>query len=138
MKFEMTNFQAVAASLAVEGEVCDLPEAKLLLQAEADKEIAPLIQKVGAASIAEIERLMAELHEAKDYLQTEKQRVERETARYADLAQMASVTAKIICDAVSQWHPARNQQTTNASEATGASTEVDQETDATVGKQPFN
>ena len=42
MKLEMTNFQAVAASLTVEGDVCDLPNAKVWMQA-ADTEIAPLI-----------------------------------------------------------------------------------------------
>jgi hypothetical protein len=36
---------------------------------------------------------------------------------------MASATTKIISDAVSQWHPASNQQ--NASEVTAASTQDD-------------
>jgi ketosteroid isomerase-like protein len=36
---------------------------------------------------------------------------------------MASFTAKIIFDAISQWHPASNQQ--NASEVMAASTEDD-------------
>jgi hypothetical protein len=49
MKLEMANFQAVAASLTIEGEVCDLPHAKLWMQAEADAEMAPVIQKLGAA-----------------------------------------------------------------------------------------
>jgi hypothetical protein len=43
--------------------------------------------------------------------------------RYTNLTQMASFTAKIIFDAISQWHPASNQQ--NASEVTAASTEDD-------------
>ena len=112
MKLEMANFQAVAASLAVEGEVCDLPDAKLWMQSETDGEMTPLIQKIGATSIAEIDRLIAELQEAKDHLQSEKERIERETVRYKNLAQMASTTAKIISDAVSQWNPlatSRNQ-----------------------------
>jgi hypothetical protein len=121
MKPEMTDFQAFAASLAVEGEVCDLPDVKLWLQA-ADAEMAPLIQKLGAASTAEIERLIAELQGAKEHLQSERERIERETLRYMSLTQMASTTAKIISDAVSRWHPARNQQTSDTSEATPAST----------------
>jgi hypothetical protein len=44
---------------------------------------------------------------------------------YTNLTQMASFTAKIIFDAISQWHPASNQQKTNASEVTAASTEDD-------------
>jgi hypothetical protein len=110
MKPEMTNFQAFAANLAVEGEVCDLPHAMLWMQA-ADEEIAPLIQKLGATSTAEIERLIAELQEAKDHLQSERERIERETWRYTKLTQMASTTARIISDAVSRWHPQQSKTT---------------------------
>jgi hypothetical protein len=120
MEPEMTDFQAFAANLAVEGEVCDLPSTKLWMQA-AHEEMAPLIQKLGATSTAEIERLIAELQEAKDHLQSERERIERETSRYTTLTQMASTTARIISDAVSQWHPARNGQKSNTSEAVAAS-----------------
>jgi hypothetical protein len=61
MEFDISNFQALAANLVVEGEVCDLAHAKLSTQTETDMEIAPLIQQVGATSIAEIDRLIAEL-----------------------------------------------------------------------------
>lgn len=121
MKPEMTDFQAFAASLAVEGEVCDLPNTRLWMQA-ADAEIAPLIQRLGATSTAEIERLIVELQEAKDHLQSESERIERETLRYTSLSQMASTTARIILDAVSQWHPARNEQKSDTCKATPAST----------------
>ena len=124
MQPEMTNFQGFAASLAVEGEVCDLPNAKLWMQA-ADAEMAPLIQRLGATSTAEIERLIAELQEAKDNLQSERERIEREMVHYTNLTQMASTTAKIISDAVSRWHPARNPQKSNMSKATPASIEDD-------------
>jgi hypothetical protein len=110
MRPEMTDFQAFAASLAVEGEVCDLPNAKPWMQA-ADSEMTPLIQKLGATS--------------KDHLQSERERIEQEALRYTTLAQMASTTAKIISDAVSQWHPARNEQKSNTSKATSTSTEDD-------------
>ena len=98
-------------------------KAKLSTPTETDPEIAPLIEKVGATSIAEIDRLIADLQEAKSYLQSEGERIERETVRYTNLTQMASFTAKIIFDAISQWHPASNQQ--NASEVTAASAEDD-------------
>ena len=121
MKFEMSNFQALAANLPVRGEVCDLTYAKLSTQVETDTEMIPsLIEKVGATSIAEIDRLIAELQEAKSYLQSEGERIERETVRYTNLAEMTLFTTKIIFDAVSQWHPASNQQ--SASEVTAAST----------------
>ena len=97
MRPEMTDFQAFAASLAVEGEVCDLPHAKLWMQA-ADAETAPLIQKLGATTTAEIERLIAELQGAKEHLQSERERIERETLRYTSLTEMAFTAAKIISD----------------------------------------
>ena len=123
MKFDITSFQAVAANLAVEGEVCDLAHAKRSTPTETDPEIAPLIEKVGATSIAEIDRLIAELQDARNYLRAEGERIERETVRHANLTLMASATTKIISDAVSQWHPASNLQ--NTSEVTAASTEDD-------------
>jgi hypothetical protein len=123
MKLEMTNFRAVAANLVAEGEVCDVAHADVSTQTETGTEIAPLIQQIGDTSIAEIDRLIAELQEAKSYLQSEGERIEREMVRYTNLTQMASFTAKIIFDAISQWHPASNQQ--NASEVTAASTEDD-------------
>jgi hypothetical protein len=123
MKFEMSSFQAVAANLPVEGEVCDIPSVKLSRQPGTDAEIAPLIEKVGATSIAEIDRLMAELREVKGHLQSERARIEREVLTYTNLAQMASAAVKIISDAVSQWHPTRNPQKIGASEVTAASTE---------------
>ena len=146
MKVDITSFQTVAASLAIEGEVCDLAPTRVSTQTETDTEIAAFIEKVRAMSVAEIDRLMAELQDAKTYLLSERERIERETVRYANLTLMASATTKIISDAVSQWHPASNQQ--NASEVTAASTEDDihrsqwdtselgQETEATEGTPP--
>ena len=123
MKFDITNFQTLAANLPVEGEVCDLAHAEVSTQTETDTEIAPLIQQVAATSIAEIDELMAELQEAKNYLQSEGERIEQETVRYTNLTQMASATVRIISDAVSQWHPARNQQNSSASDVAAASAE---------------
>jgi hypothetical protein len=121
MKFDITDFQTLAANLPVGGEVCDLAQAKHPTQTETDTEIAPLIQEIGATSIAEIDQLIAELQGVKNHLQSEGERVEREMVRYTKLTQMASFTAKIIFDVISQWHPASNQQ--NASEVEAASTE---------------
>ena len=123
MKLEMTDFQAVAENLVAEGEVCNLPPLTFSTPTETESEIAALIQKAEAAPIAEIERLIAELQKARDHLHLEAERIEREMVRYANLAQMASVTTKIIFDAVSQWHPARSQQQSTASEINATSTE---------------
>ena len=46
-------------------------EASWTPKTETDVDIAPLIQKVGATSIAEIEKLIGELQQAKHFLQTE-------------------------------------------------------------------
>ena len=99
-------------------KIFELAHAELSAQAETDAEIATFIQKAEATSIAEIDRLLAELEEAKNYLQSEGKRIELEMAGYTNLAQMTSLTAKIISDAVSQWHPARNQEESNPCEVT--------------------
>jgi hypothetical protein len=121
-KREKSPPDAVAANTEIKQEICELAHAELSAQAETDAEIVTFIQKVEETSIAEIDRLLAELEEAKNYLQSEGKRIELEMARYTNLTQMTSLTAKIISDAVSQWHPARNQQKSNDSEVTEAST----------------
>ena len=57
----------------------------------------------GAASIADIERLMAELQAARDYLQAEGERVRRANANYAHLAQAASASARVIAESIAKW-----------------------------------
>jgi hypothetical protein len=75
---------------------CASKEAALRLACDLARRIAPLIQKVGASSIAEIEKLIEELQEARDFLQSEGERIQRETAHYTNLTQMASASVKII------------------------------------------
>jgi hypothetical protein len=87
-------------------------EAPSTPKTESDADIAPLIQRVGAKSIAEIEKLMGVLQEVKNFLQSEGERIQRETAHYTNLTQMASASVKIIFDTVAGWreagHPLRN------------------------------
>ena len=120
MKLEMTNFQAVAANLVAEGDVCDLACAKPATQPETDTEIAPIIQKLGATSIADIDNLVSELQEARDYLQSEGERIRAETVRYISLSGAASASVKIIFDALRAWrtadHSAHNQSQASAFE----------------------
>ena len=56
-------------------------------------------------------KLIGELQETKNFLQSEADRIERETARSMNLTQMASASVKIIFDTVSGWrqagHPMR-------------------------------
>src|SRR5919204_485777 len=123
MNFDITNCQTLAENLRVEGEVCDLTHAEVSTQTEINAEIVTLIQQIGATSVAEIDRLVSELQEAKSQLQSKRQQVEREMVRYTQLTQTASFTAKIILDTISQWHPASNPQKPSASEVLVASTE---------------
>jgi hypothetical protein len=124
MKLEMTNFQAVAANLVAAGDVCDLACAKPDTQPETDTEIAPIIQKLGATSIADIDNLVSELQEARDYLQSEGERIQAETVRYISLTGAASASVKIIFDALRAWrtadHSAHNQSQASAFEITDA------------------
>ena len=124
-KREKSPPEAVAANTEIKQEIYELAHAELSAQAEPDAEIATFIQKVEETSIAEIDRLLAELEEAKNYLQSEGKRIELEMARYTSLTQMTALTAKIISDSVAQWHPARNPQKSNAPEVTAVSTEDD-------------
>ena len=123
MNFDITNFQTLAANLAGEGEVSDLAHAEVSTHTETDTKIGPLIQQVAATPIAEIDRVITQFQEVKNHLQSEGERVEREMVRYTKLTQMASFTAKIIFDTISQWRPASNPQKPSASEVTAASTE---------------
>ena len=122
MKLEMTNFQAVAANWVAEGDVCDLACAKPATQPETDTEIAPIIQKLGATSIADIDNLVSELQEARDYLQSEGERIRAEVVRYMGLTGAASASVKIIFDALRAWrkedHSAHNQSQASAFEIT--------------------
>jgi hypothetical protein len=128
MKPEMWTPAALAAT---EGESRDRgrAQASSTHETETAAEIAPLIQKVGGSSIAEIEKLMGELQEAKHFLQSEGERIQRETARYTNLAQTASASVKIIFDTVQEWrkagHPVRDQSPSSALEITPAHAEDD-------------
>ena len=62
----------------------------------------------GATSIADIDKLMGELQTARDYLQSEGERVRRMTARYAHLAETASASVKIIAEKLGQMAQRRN------------------------------
>jgi hypothetical protein len=79
---------------------------------EIDADIVPLVQKIEAGSIAEIEKMIAEMQDAKNFLQTEWERIHGETARFMKLAQTASASIEIIFETVRGWreagHPVDN------------------------------
>ena len=49
-------------------------------------DVGSLIQKIGVASTAEFEKLIGELQEARSYLESEGERIEREAIRYAEFS----------------------------------------------------
>jgi len=100
----------------IESETRDLVRLEAPTPAsETDVDIAPLVQKIGVLPIAEIEKMIGELQQAKDFLQSEGERVQREAKHYTTLTQMASASVKIISDTVTGWreagHPLRNDGT---------------------------
>jgi hypothetical protein len=108
MKFGLSNFPTVATNEVIEQEVLDLGDAEQLTAplTESDQELASLIRHVGMTSIADIDQLINELEEARDYLKSEEKRIRAETARYTALTQAASASVKIIFDAVRDWRKA--------------------------------
>ena len=58
---------------------------------------------VGVTTIADLDNLITQLQDARDYLQAESERVRLANARYAHLAQTASASAKIIANSMGQW-----------------------------------
>ena len=100
--------RALQTLAAVQSETRQLilAEAPSARSTETDAEIAPLVEKIGATPIGEIEKLIGDLQEAKNFLQSEWERIQRETTRYTNLAQKASASVKIIFDTVRGWREA--------------------------------
>jgi hypothetical protein len=105
---------AVAATAAVEqveGEIRafvrrDLSAFRRRQQESGDAavdNIGSLIERVSNASVAEIERVLAELANVRDMLRGEGERVQREISGYASLSQTAMSSMKIIGDSLVQW-----------------------------------
>jgi hypothetical protein len=72
----------------------------------ADQNITRLLQKVAAPSLAELERMINELQQARAYLASEGERIEREAERYVQLSQTTLGSVKVISDAVCEWRKA--------------------------------
>jgi hypothetical protein len=116
-----TSTPAAAAMTDVAEEIRDLLPADGLWArrppAETEPELggdkfASLVEKVSAASLVELDRLIGELREARAYLQSEGERIRRETVGYAELSQTAMESVRIISETVGEWrkagHPVRS------------------------------
>jgi hypothetical protein len=86
-------------------------------------DVGSLIQKIGVTSTAEFETLIGELQEARSYLESEGERIQREAVRYAKLSQNAASSVKFISETVAEWrkagHPVRNTDDGTAGPAQG-------------------
>jgi hypothetical protein len=106
--------------LSVAAELVDLPCGDPLM--------------AGAASIADIDKLMAELQTTRDFLQSEGERVRRVNARYTHLAETASASVKVIAESLGRWRDTESSSVPHAmmprSESPSLSPPRDPEADA--------
>ena len=65
--------------------------------------IHSLLDRVSGSSVTEIDGLIADLHNVREFLKSEGERVQREIASYAQLSQVAMTSVKIIAESMSQW-----------------------------------
>lgn len=118
IELDEATTQAVTAITDVAQDIGDLVSGLSAPEAPIDAETSPggdrfgsLLQKIGATTVVELERLIGELQEAKAYLQSEGERIERETVGYVQLSQTALESVKIISETVGEWrkagHPVR-------------------------------
>lgn len=67
--------------------------------------LSTLIERVSAATVVEIDRVIGELQNIRSLLHSEGDRVRREITGYAGLSQSAVSTMKVIADTLSQLKP---------------------------------
>ena len=67
--------------------------------------LSSLIERVSAATVIEIDRVISELQNIRSLLHSEGDRVRREITGYAGLSQSAVSTMKVIADTISQLKP---------------------------------
>ena len=90
-----------ANSSAATWRICAARTAKASEQAVTS--INSLLDRVSGSSVTEIDSLIADLRNVRDFLKTEGERVQREIASYAQLSQVAMTSVKIIAESMSQW-----------------------------------
>ena len=62
-----------------------------------------VMERVAVTSIAEVEGLIKELEQLRDFLRQESSRIQREIEGYARLSEEATKSTKIIAESVAQW-----------------------------------
>ena len=70
---------------------------------QAASSIHSLLDRVSGSSVTEIDGLIADLSNVREFLKNEGERVQREIASYAQLSQVAMTSVKIIAESMTQW-----------------------------------
>jgi hypothetical protein len=80
-------------------------EAKAPLGNEADTSGESIDEALiaGASAMTDIENMIGELQDARDYLRGETERVMQANARYAHLARTASASVRAISESMGRW-----------------------------------
>ena len=99
---------------AMESEIGNLIRGEVGAQQpppDADSELnveglTSLITRVSGNSASQIDGLITELHEVRNYLRSEGKRIQREITQYAQMNQSAMASTKIISDALGPWKSA--------------------------------
>jgi hypothetical protein len=97
------------AVTAVEGEIADFVRRDVApRKSEAsDNSIAEnlntLLDRAGRHSSKEIDKLVTDLQQVRDFLRTEGDRVQREITKYVQISQTAMASVKIISESIGQW-----------------------------------
>ena len=108
--------EAQASAMQIEGELGELirrdvaplrkPQPVAPHADAAVGQVNSVIDRVSSASVKEIEKLIAELENLRDFVQTEGQRVQREISGYAQMSQSAMSSTKIMVESVAKWKAA--------------------------------
>lgn len=107
MEPTMMGTAAEAAPLVAVTAPHDNPESSIpTAPAASEPAVLRSIPATGAASIAAMEQLIGELQSARDYLQVEGERIQREAARYNHLSETASASVRIISASLGKWREA--------------------------------
>jgi hypothetical protein len=78
--------------------------------AEIGNNLSSLINRVSQASVAELDMLIAELQELRNFLLNEGQRIQREISEYARVNQATMETTRVITDSLARWKPGPSQR----------------------------
>jgi len=70
--------------------------------------VSSLVQRVAGASLGEIDRVIEELRNMREFLRAEGDRVQREIAGYATVSHAAAASMKVISESMEQWRNSAN------------------------------